>query len=134
MNNIKPMTPQDKANELIKVFSKELAIICVEEILMSDPTMPRTINNENDVDDKYLQIALSKDYWNEVIKFIKTSQDTIRYKSFLFRHKRPASAEYCFVAQGYTQLEAEIKAIEMMLINTVVDEFECIEEDIDFIK
>lgn len=49
---------------------------CVIEIIKADPTMPRTIpDNDDDLHedvkkDKYFQIAQSKDYWNDVLKAI----------------------------------------------------------------
>lgn len=62
--------------ELLHQNAKACAKKCVIEIMKADPTMPRTIPDNDDElledvkKDKYFQIAQSKDYWNDVLKAI----------------------------------------------------------------
>lgn len=64
-------------DEMLFQNARYCAKKCVFEIMKSEPTMPRTIPDNNDElsedikKDKYFQIAHSKDYWNDVLKAIE---------------------------------------------------------------
>jgi len=64
-------SPEEKAKELVEKFgSKNLALICVEEILIIRPVMPSPLS-ATDIEDCIIQ---AKKYWQSVKTSIQNIQ------------------------------------------------------------